>query len=206
MSLRDRYYKELFDCGLQWEKRGIISVVKASCKHCGETYEMNLATHLPPDQIVKKVRTLGWLDKSKAWTCDKCINHSDTPLEIIKEGAIINDEIKRIFAPVSRSETPALPKPDSMVKPTYRQIRKAMALIEGNFDVDNGTWLEGWSDDKLAEEVGIARNVAFMMREDAFGALKRPPELDQLLSEVKAAVEMISDISVRVASFAQRYR
>ena len=203
MSLRDAYYRELFECGLQWEKRGIISVVKASCRHCGETHEMNLATHLPPDQIVKKVRTLGWVDRKKAWTCGKCRDHADTPLDVIKEGTV-NDELRRIFTPAL---VPAKPETsEKIAKPTYRQIKKAMDLIEGNFDVENGAWLEGWSDARLAEEVGIERNVAFLMREDAFGPLRRPAELDQLLSEVRAAVEMLTDINARVAAFALRYR
>jgi hypothetical protein len=203
MSLRDAYYRELFECGLQWEKRGIISVVKASCKHCGETHEMNLASHMPPDQLVKKIRILGWVDRKKAWTCDKCRDHADT--EITKEGSM-SDEIRRVFTPVVVPTTPPPARPEGNAKPTYRQIKKAMDLIAGNFDVENGAWLEGWSDARLAEEVGIERNVAFLMREDAFGPLRRPAELDQLLSEVHAATEMLTDINARVAAFALRYR
>lgn len=99
-------------------------------------------------------------------------------------------------------------KPLSIVPkaPTEAQREKIRELLELAFDVPTGRFTDGYSDQKIAEEVNVPRLIVEQIREIAFGPIKTNPELAALRSGIaalkaqmaeheKAHVKLASDLA-----------
>lgn len=67
-------------------------------------------------------------------------------------------------------------------------IRQQIAMtryLDDHFDTKAGTYATGWSDQKIADETGLALSIVAKFREDGFGPL-RNVEADKIATEVKA--------------------
>ena len=78
------------------------------------------------------------------------------------------------------AETP----PRTSLTPAERT--KVRALLDGHFDDSRGAYLDGYSDKRIGEEVGVPWKLVEAVREAAYGPLRADPEADTLLADLKA--------------------
>jgi hypothetical protein len=75
------------------------------------------------------------------------------------------------------------------------ETRKVMALLEEKFDPDKGSYVSGYSDQRIAETIGVPRARVTEAREEAFGKIKIPPELVDLRQEMDLLTQEIYKLS-----------
>ena len=92
-----------------------------------------------------------------------------------------------------------VPKPDP--QPTTHQRVAIRNLLDKHFDDDSHRYLEGWTDDKIAEEVKVPRVVVERIREVGYGPwVKEDPEI----TAIKAMIARIeTDLAATKARLAK---
>lgn len=88
----------------------------------------------------------------------------------------------------------ARPKEKPMgTTPTAAAIKgqvRIMRLLDEHFDIEAGRYAAGWSDEKIAEETGLAVNHVTEYRRAEFGEIKEPTELALIRADI-AALEQL---------------
>lgn len=83
-----------------------------------------------------------------------------------------------------------IPKPTTL---TTDQRVKIRSLLDKHFDDGVGRYLDGYSDQKIADAVGVPRVVVEGIREPGYGPIKIDPEIVRLMDEVsKMEIDMKS--------------
>lgn len=71
-------------------------------------------------------------------------------------------------------------------KASFSDARRIMEVLDKHFDEDKGAYLDGQSDARVAEKLGMPRVFVEHVREEAYGPLKvRPGEMELRLSVEK---------------------
>ena len=68
---------------------------------------------------------------------------------------------------------------------TGQALRKVFALLEENFDSENGCYTHNFDDARIAKETGISFDAVKQYRLQAFGKLKPPSEVHLLQQELR---------------------
>ncbi len=160
-----------------------------ACAGCDSVATVSGRTHLPAEIVIKKFKEQGWYfgKGCRKPTCPKCLA---TPKSTKR-----NDTMSKI-KPIDDKTPPA---------PTPGQQRALTNLLESHFEEAEGHYLNGYSDDRIAEEVKIAPAVVANFREAAFGPLKAPAELLALKSEVDSLGVMVTDVARKLDKALKRY-
>jgi len=74
-------------------------------------------------------------------------------------------------------------------KATLIHQRAIFALLEENFETDDGVYADGWSDDRVAEMVGVTKAAVRYRREAAFGKLKHASKAS--LGDLQDAMDIL---------------
>lgn len=147
---------------------------RLECAQCGARQEWSVNQKLPSSDIVRKhFKTRGW-SLAKRVKCPACSNQRKEP---------------RAVSTVTPIKSPA---PDPRA-----QRRDAHALIELYFDIPGGRYKEGYSDERIAKETGIAPAWVKQRREDEFGPLKQPDELADMRAQLAEAEKAVAEIKAR---------
>lgn len=108
---------------------------------------------------------------------------------------------KKLTAPEETTTTTAAETTDPKMETTTlqtaeptREARRATArmyaLLDQHFNVadgsDRGTYSDGWSDDRVAQESGLALSEVVRSREDVYGRLADDPRLAEVEAKVEA--------------------
>ncbi len=118
--------------------------------------------------------------------------------ELLKEGIIIKVggkahsrtdplryALKNEEAPMETATVvPIQPKPEEVSEAARAARRLATLLLEEKFDVATGQYRDGYTDEKVAKETGAALAFVFKRREDDFGPLKVPGDLQDCRDEI----------------------
>lgn len=143
------------------------------CSVCGKTRHISLRANMPPEQIDQKFQQAGWrLDPHR---CPDCITAAK--------------ETKRAMT--------------ASAKPTAAAMRaqaEMIQLLAENFDKGKGAFADGYTDERIAKETGLALDVVREYRLACFGELKEPNEIGLLRADIKALEELHKESA---ASFAQ---
>jgi len=150
--------------GSQWR-----TVARVSCRKCGVSESMGISTVgglIPPQQIAKKFELKGWsIGANEQWDlCPGCN---------IKEGA-------KVALKVVPSEATAHPVPREMSRDDRRVIFSK--LDEVYLDEKRG-YEVGWSDHKVASDLGVPRKWVEIIRAENFGAIDTNEDMAEFLSE-----------------------
>lgn len=135
--------------------------------------------------------------------------------------------LTRSSAPPRGKPVEAAAKPDrKSVLANVKQQRAMFALLEDNFDEENGVYTDGWTDERIAEEVGVDVSIVTAQREAAFGKLQdsalmeAETKLLQLKSEfakevsdirelmdavVRSFTERVADLTAEIEALKQRH-
>jgi len=91
------------------------------------------------------------------------------------------------------------PPPISVREPTPGQRSMLRGLLDRHFDADDGMYLDGLSDQALAERVNVPRVVVERMREAAYGPIRVSPEMVAIRTDAEKLSADIRDITAMVA-------
>jgi|GEM_PF-1151040 len=131
------------------------------CSRCSAVGSIMMKMVLPEQVIAKKFAQKGWLLDPDI--CPDCQITTTTTTE--------ND--------MTTNTKEAVPSTAAI-----RAQARMMRLISEHFDEDAGEYLNGYSDQKISDEVGIALASVQNFRREGFGELKTPDELSSLRDDV----------------------
>lgn len=134
------------------------------------TGEMN------PEMLTKWARRHGWVVVNGTGaghaTCPECSQRKalkDFGMEAHEPMAKPVETVKDSPPPVV---TPEVTQISPLRSPTTEQRIQIRHLLEKNFDEELGCYVGGYSDEKIAEELGIPRVLVERAREYAYGPIK----------------------------------
>jgi len=165
------------------------SVATLLCSICDRQETLTQTKSLPPEALAQKFKAHGWDVKlgRKKVVCPHCRNK---PKEV-------NDPMSKITkmptAKASAQPVGHLPNP--------RQQRQIYSLLDEHFREEVGRYLNGYSDQKISDETGIAVDVIRTLRRQAYGDIKPPSEVAAFQSEVKDLKELVADLERRLNIF-----
>lgn len=170
------------------------SFARFNCR-CGNHEDFRIFMHpLNPEAMAKKASAHGWdasgYQKGRA-RCPICKNTKEKG-ESPKE----NDVSEKV------TKLPRAVTPDDK-----RRVREK---LDKHFDDSTGRYLDGFSDQKVAEALNIPRVIVEGVREAAYGPLRGNPELDTLKADIEAAhkrlVEFTANTTKEIAGLIDRVK
>ncbi|MBD3762621.1 hypothetical protein [Rhizorhabdus sp.] len=67
---------------------------------------------------------------------------------------------------------------------------KIFALLSQHFDTENGRYVTGWDDGKIAKETGMAPDVVIEFRRESFGEIREPAELALIRADINSLEQL----------------
>lgn len=96
----------------------------------------------------------------------------------------------------------------NLTPPAAAALRKVFQLLEDHFDGTEGQYKNEYTDDRIAKETGISKDAVKQYRQNAFGKIKPPTELQLIrmdLAELeKFALTTESEIKSKVKELTNR--
>lgn len=166
------------------------SAAHVTCSKCGGGASFN-CNRLPPSEIVdKKFTARGWeLDPI---VCPPCLDKKRAAKPAHTETPKNTDNHKE----QEEMQTAALAANDAL-KAISSDMHKANAkmhqMLVIHFDADAGKYADGWNDERVAKESGVALSHVAEIRALAYGELKEPEEVTALRNDIKALNELITE-------------
>lgn len=151
------------------------SVVDVPCGKCQRMVEgaHHCARRMPPDNIVKVLKTRGWTIGTSAKK-HVCPNHRRKDHEMKGLHMVETSETAIAASQVAASDAARCAK------------RAVLDWLGESFDVEAGRYkTEAVTDATIAKETGVSEATVKQLREDFFGPMKAPPELQTVLSELQ---------------------
>lgn len=147
----------------------------AVCCQCGavDNVPINTKSPLPPEVIVKKMQTKGWVmgQKRKHDLCPKCVAKK------VSEKKVTN--IKDYQPPPATQAAPT--HMSAALAPISREGKRLIILALEDHYVDASKGYEtGWSDDRIARDLNVPRKLVSDIREEFYG-----PELDMEVAKMR---------------------
>jgi hypothetical protein len=138
-----------------------------------------------PSATIKRAAESGWVAsmtsmRAECPTCTKA-----------RKAAAAGDRPNKPTAEVTDMTKPTAPQPVIPVPLTNEQRLKVRSLLDKHFDDAAGRYLDGYSDQRVAAEVGAPRIHVERAREAAYGPIKAYPEVD-------AAQKALNDCEARI--------
>ena len=90
--------------------------------------------------------------------------------------------------------------------PTTDQRVKIRSLLDKHFDDGVGRYLDGFSDQKIADAVDVPRIIVEKMRETGWGPIKTDPELVNLSNQLADMEAKIGDIKTKIEAMMAKSR
>lgn len=160
-----------------------------SCSRCLATDQIRFRQLCGSDDMDRKFAQKGW-----AVDPAKCPEHNRRNHQPRKDNKMPDSATK--FA----SPTPA----------AIAAQAKMFGLLQTHFDPDTGTYGGGYSDAKIAEECRLSVDLVAGVRTQAFGELKVPNEVAQLVADMDALeqllTEVVAPIQTELATLKNRVR
>ena len=148
----------------------------------GHKVDFEINTRFPPDQLARKLVHAGWTIGNKL----VCPKHSR------------KRRPEREQEPETHEETPTMTEPakPSPSEAARAKRRDAMDLLTLSFklaeDGKTGTYQEGYSDAKIAKDVGLSEAAVATIREEFFAPLGEPAELGEFREALRVCRENIA--------------
>ena len=173
---------------------GLRSVARIWCAQCGETLDISLAASRHADDVERCAR-------AKGWDCDKnrprrtlCPDCKARPRAVIT---------RKPTTPTIRTDMPMT----STVRPATPDERMRIRhKLDEVFDDSKGMYLDGFSDQRVAEDLKLPRKMIEQIREAAYGPIRTDPEIDQLRTDIAALIAQASTLANRLADVEKRYQ
>lgn len=147
-----------------------------TCVECGAIFDAQLKSggSVNPEGIANRARLAGWeadAHRANRSICPDCLK---PPPE--KESTMAANLPPQSVVPIRT--------PPAVTQPTGDQRMKIRGLLDKHFDDAAGHYLDGMSDQKIAEAVNVSRVTVEQVREAAYGSIKINPELLAVMAEI----------------------
>lgn len=155
-------------------------VARAVCRNCGAVDEMSLrakSSLMPLTLVAKKFAEKGWtVGSNKDWhLCPSCSLKKPPKLALVKTENAMKEDIAR---PMTREEK----------RIVYSKLNEVYA------DEKQG-YTEGWSDYRVATDLGVPRVWVEQVREEMFGPVAVNPEIDRFLKLEEELKSLRNDVT-----------
>lgn len=151
------------------------TVAQVVCRECGVTCSIGIKAEggfLPPSVIQKKFEQKGWsIGANPKWDC--------CPTCTKKQKAVILKVVNSVAKEIES-------KPREMSRDDRRVI--FAKLDEVYLDEQRG-YERGWSDQKVATDLGVPRKWVEVIRQENFGAIAANEDMTEYLTEADALVK-----------------
>jgi hypothetical protein len=152
--------------GSQWR-----TVARVTCRKCGVSESIGISATgglIPPHQITKKFEQKGWtIGSNEQWdACPGCSNRENAR-PMLK---VVDDK-------------PAAPQPLREMGRDDRRVIFAK-LDEVYLDEKRG-YVSGWSDHKVATDLGVPRKWVEIIRAENFGTIGTNEDMQSFLTEAE---------------------
>ena len=185
------------------------TVTRFRCVECGATVELGVAGNggLAPHFQAKRVQHLGWKahpERKNACFCPRCSG----PRKARKPhttGEIIN-MAEKTTATAARPVAVPSPAPEvvAIKQPDQAQRLAIRKHLDSHFDDQTGAYLDGMTDRRIAELVGVPAVAVETIRVAAYGELRANPELLEMRGALKRAALDLHEMQNRVAALASK--
>lgn len=85
---------------------------------------------------------------------------------------------------VKKDTDMAADKPSGLREPTQQERIKVRQILDQHFDDEAGYWLNGYSDQKAGEEIGVPWAMVTRIREAAYGPIRLDADTAALKTEL----------------------
>ena len=172
------------------------TVARLWCAQCGETLDLTLNGLHHADAVERLARAKGWdCDKNRAsrTICPDC-KARPRP---------------RVTAP--KPTKPTLRKEPPMTTPALRpatpdERMRIRHKLDEVFDDSKGMYLDGYSDQRVAEELKLPRKMVEQIREMAYGPIRTDPEIEQLRTDIAALIAQAGTLANRLTEVEKRFQ
>lgn len=186
---------------------------RMTCCRCGGQETQGLAPNSAPVHIQKRFHTLGWTFGTSPHhaVCPRaeCRRRSTVAVGPIAalETYLGADALEPEPAGLPADETqeaPIMPADKNIRVPTFAEgVRISRHLMEV-FDPAGGTYLDGWSDAKTADHLGLPRIMVETCRDGLGLVLRVDPAVVALEGECQALKAMVQDLERKIAALRDR--
>lgn len=157
-----------------------------------------------PEATVKRAEAAGWRVNGARAECPSCLarggerkrGDSPAPKPVPQKQPTARVIPMAEAKPATRGETLREASPQERVK-----IR---AVLDRHFDDGAGCWLDGYSDQKAGEEVGVPWAIVTRIREAAYGPIRVDPEVAGIRAEIVQVARDLVALNDRHAALAKR--
>lgn len=159
-------YKEFkLGRGIIFDGRTRTRTATIKCNYCAEVGELNMRSLLPPEVLDKKFHQKGWaLDPN---SCPNCNTK--------------NQKEKPEVSNTTMSENPIL---RAVSADTHKATARMHQMLANYFDEAKGVFADGWGDERIAKETGLAAAHVAEVRSVAYGDIKEPEEITKLRADL----------------------
>ena len=184
---------------------GYHGVARFLCVGCGTTHDERLQSGRAcnPEMIAKRAERDGWQAHAKRRSRVYC------PACVAKCPA--NDPNSELAKVIPMAKPAAAAEPTSIRDATPDQRVMIRSELDKHFDDSVGAYLDGMSDNRIAEKVGVPRIVVERIREAAYGPIRVDPEMqalrsqiDLLKGEIEGQQKGIDTLKTKVAELSSR--
>lgn len=168
--------REIFGATLHVDQKGVHQY-RVRCRFCGDTPAFTSQKRMPPEVVRSKLARLGWTFGKRHHECPG----DHRPADKRERTHMPANDPKPALAVVP----PAAPVASDAAKAARRD---AMRWLDEAFNPSTGTYSTGISDASIAAETKLSVEAVAALREDFFGPLKLPTEVEAALGEL-AAIE-----------------
>lgn len=157
------------------ERRTVARFVCYRCKAKSLDLSVVSGQRLNPSLLAQSAERKGWDADSVRKARVICPDCKANPLQ-----NDVESELRKIEGRMATSPTALIPAASAPVvpvrEPTADQRSVIRRLLEKHFDEGMGCYLDGYSDQRIAEEIGMPRIVVERLRDAAYGPIRISPE------------------------------
>lgn len=163
---------------------------------CGGVVTFATPKIMSPEGLRRKLEVEGWrIDRRRH--CPKC--NAARPH---KEEKPVTDKAQLASSAAPRALS-VVPTPPPAVAPTdaARAVRRAVIQwLEEAYNVERQAYQAGVTDDSIAKETGAALALVKQLREENYGPLAVPPELAELVEELRTIRREVGDMETKLSA------
>lgn len=202
MASQHSYREELQGRSFRSDPKTGARVARITCSQCKENSNTTYTRLPPPEVIDKKFLQRGWeLDPAVCPQCQSKARAAKAEAKAEAKTAKIETNTQNTTHVQEQTKMQNNDFANSAaLKQVSMDVHKATAkmhqLLVLHFDPDNGSYAEGWNDERIAKESSLAVAHVADVRSIAYGDIKEPEEITALRRDIKALNELITETLV----------
>lgn len=147
--------------------------------------------------LIERAERLGWEIKGNRLRCPSCAVAHATP----KRSYLA--EARQALAAREESKIMAVSPLPTARSPSAEQRQRIRALLDANFDDAKGRYLDGFNDQKIADDLSVPRIFVEQIREAAYGPVRIGADAEKLERDIKAALEKLAGMEKEISAVRQ---